>query len=244
MKRLTLIFSLIVLTGLLGGCITIDYGSPYRTIDASGQKEERSYDVESFDTFELKGRMSNLHVYLSQGNTAVRIDADQAYLDHIDVQSSGNMLSVSTDYGMNNRVDLYISTPDLKKIDCIGAASFACEDALAGDSLVMDITGAASGTLDLNYALLDMRIAGAADVTLNGATDEMVVSSAGACNIDGRDLTTQTCRIDLAGAGAIKIRCEEELDATIGGFGTIDYWGAASVSRNSAGIGKITYKGE
>lgn len=249
MKRIVLCCMLFALLACaLSGCITyqIDSLNPIgrNVVEAGGVKDERGYEVDAFDSIRLEGPMTNLHVYLSTGPNSLSVKCDESYFGALDIETRGDKLIISTDRTLLERIDVYVSAPAYTSIDCRGAAELIGVDQLTGDSLKISIAGAADGELDLDYDELEVDIAGAGSLKLKGTADSAYLTCAGACDISARNLTTQTCRIDLAGAGTIEIRCEEELETAIGGIGTVNYWGNPSIRRSGAGFGSITGRGD
>ncbi len=248
MKRKALaLLCFVLIACTLSGCVTLDF-SPrgYRgdaRIKAEGATEERTMDVGSFDSIVIEGNMLDLRVHLSNGENEMRISCDRAYFDSFRLDNNDHTLYVDTEGTMGERIDMYIAAPEFDSIDCRGAAEFSGEG-LAGEDLIIGVAGACSGSLGLDYTEVDVELSGAGSLALSGKTDRLNITCAGACDIRAKELTTRICKVSLAGAGGVEIRCEEKLDATIGGIGTIDYWGSPEVRKVAGGIGTVTRKGD
>lgn len=253
MKRNILcIAALALIACTLSGCITYRVDSfEYRhrngivdnIIDSIGVNEERAYEIEEFDKLMIEGNMTNLHIYLTQGDAGLSVECDTAYFDKLNIRVRDGELQVTTNRFMPERVNLYVSAPEFSAIDCRGAAEITSDTQLSGDALMVDVAGAVSGELDLTYNLLDIKIAGAGEMDLRGEVEEAIISCAGACSISARRLTTQIATIDVAGAGSVEIRCERELNTTISGVGSVGYWGDPSVKNTAVALGVVMRRG-
>jgi len=180
-------------------------------------------------------------MYHSAPSNTVTFEVQPNLMDYITVEESGGVLTVRANtsitwQGTSNTPVLTVSTPSLTRVTHTGAGSFHTIDPIAGESLDLNIAGAATVHAELAVNNLSISIAGAGNLHLFGTADTVDISMAGAGRVEALDLQTRVTSINLAGAGTVKISCSDELKVAAGGVGTVEYRGSPTVDVSRGGL--------
>lgn len=114
----------------------------------------------------------------------------------------------------------------------------------AGALRADELTIAASGGSSLRIAALTAKRlvvagSGALEAHIAGTVDDERVSISGAGSYHGEDLDAQSARVAVSGVGKVVLRVARQLDASISGAGSIDYYGNPEVKQSISGVGRI-----
>jgi len=104
----------------------------------------------------------------------------------------------------------------------------------------LDVLGAVTGRVYVDATAFDVSVSGAANLTLRGTAERLVITAAGAAKIDAFNLEAQHVTVSVAGAAYIDVYAVQTLDASVSGVGTVRYDGDATVTRRVSGIGSIS----
>ena len=102
--------------------------------------------------------------------------------------------------------------------------------------------GAGQTTLThVNGDNLDIRFGGAGSLKADGTVKNLKLNVGGVGSIDTRDLHAANANINLGGVGSVKVWASERLDASVGGVGSLTYYGEPKqVNTNGGGLGSIS----
>lgn len=217
----------IVIALAIGARVVVDNmlssGGEGDSIELSGNRIERSFDLEEFSAIEVTG---GWQIAVTQGDSyAVTVSADEALMEHIVVERQGDALRVGADrwrWSSEGRLRLEVTTPRLSRIDVDGGADVRLSG-VQTDSLRIDIDGAG------NITATDARV------------ERLEVGVEGAANVDFVESSVVNADIRMSGAGNVEITMAGgELAGRIEGVGSVTYGG--EVSRNTIrvdGLGSV-----
>ena len=199
--------------------------------------------VEPFQAISLRGIGI---VEFSQGpETSVEIQAEPDALDLITTTVTGTTLQidtrlVSTKFIALKHPPVYrVSAPDLTAIDLNGAGRALTSD-LKTDHLAVSVDGAGDVRLtNLVVQACRVEIAGAGNVSASGTATDLEVAITGTGNFSGGQLSGETGRVNIAGAGRAKVNIARELRVDIGGVGTVSYLGDPVLQSKIHGLGRV-----
>ena len=102
--------------------------------------------------------------------------------------------------------------------------------------------GAGQTTLThVNGDSLDIRFGGAGNLKADGTVKNLKLSVGGVGTIDTRELHAANADVSLGGVGLVKVWAGERLDASVGGVGSLTYYGdPKSVNTRGGGLGSIS----
>ncbi len=209
---LLLATALILTAGLTTGCdddTRHDFGrvTGPNTIIGSGNVISESRTVGGFRGVALSG--AGRLIIDRNGFDSLTITAEENILPHLTSRVSGGLLELGVEPGKSistRREILYeVSARTLDELHISGA----------GDVELMG--------LDSRNFLTT--ISGAGNVTAFGEADSQDLTISGAGRYDAEGVRSRHARITVSGAGFARLRVSSELDVTISGAGTVEYYG-------------------
>ena len=88
---------------------------------------------------------------------------------------------------------------------------------------------------------LAIHFGGAGSLRAQGSVGTLKLEVGGVGSIDTRELHAANVHVDVGGIGSVKVWASDRLDGTVGGIGTLTYYGdPAIVNTNAGGIGSIS----
>ena len=88
---------------------------------------------------------------------------------------------------------------------------------------------------------LDVSFAGAGTLKADGSVKNLKLNVGGVGSIDTRELHADNANINVGGVGSVKVWAGTRLDASVGGVGSLTYYGdPKTVNTNGGGLGSIS----
>ena len=88
---------------------------------------------------------------------------------------------------------------------------------------------------------LELRFGGAGTLKAEGSVRDLVMHVGGVGSIDTHELHAQNATIDVGGVGSVKVWASNHLDASLGGVGSLVYYGdPKTVNTSGSGLGSIS----
>jgi hypothetical protein len=88
---------------------------------------------------------------------------------------------------------------------------------------------------------LDVRFGGAGSLKAEGSVRNLTLNVGGVGSIDTRELHADTATVNVGGVGHVKVWAGTRLDATVGGVGSLTYFGEPkTVNTSGGGLGSIS----
>lgn len=237
MKRIFHLSVIACVLYLATGC-----GINNKKINGNGNVSTEERNAGAFEELIVSGSM---HVYLSQGPVqAVRVEAESNLLPYIITNRQGDELKVKTEdntsISYTHPINIYLTTPDIKKISMLGSGKIETKDTLRNDDgLKISLAGSGSINIRMNAPEADANIAGSGNITVSGFTQKLDINLAGSGNFKGSDLKSEEAKIKIAGSGSAWVFASVKLSAKILGSGNVHYGGTPSMDNNMLGSGKV-----
>jgi len=215
MKILTLL-SIGLVTGLVGCNLIIVNPN----LKGSGIVKTEKRSLASFDSIDAN-YVGSIQVR-SQGQDSLEISGDDNIIPLIttDVKNGTLYIRPTKGYNPQQKLQIIISTPDLKKFvfDGVGKANLS----------------------NVNNDRLEIVVNGVGDFSASGETKEADITLSGVGSLDAKNLHTVNAKVNSTGVGNVDIYVTGQLDAQASGVGKINYYGSPKiVNRQTEGIGKI-----
>jgi putative autotransporter adhesin-like protein len=201
--------------------------------------EERSPG--SFNSVASHG---SFNVYVSSGNQAVKIEAEDNLLPYIETHVEGSVLHVDTkeNYWLrpSREIKIYVTSPDFKSIRSYGSGDIRGLSPIANSSaLELGVNGSANIKMDVNAPDISAEINGSGDINLTGETKTFNGEIRGSGNVRALDLKSEDATVRIYGSGNADIFASVKLDVHVAGSGDVNYKGNAQVSSSIAGSGRV-----
>jgi len=175
----------------------------------------------------------------------VVLEGNKNYLDEIITEVSGGRLVIKKEnwrIGMNERVTVYITMPEIKGLGVSGSGKAEIEDALKSEALDLSVSGSGKLlTADLNVTDLNCGISGSGNINLggNGNVSKADISISGSGNFFGDSVKIEDLHISVSGSGNCSCNVTGSLDASISGSGNVTYSGSPRLNARVSGSGHV-----
>ncbi len=208
--------------------------------DLSGETSSEARELDGFSQIDMGGSADLL---VTEGASfEIEVTTDSALQEYVTTEVVGDTLRIQQRYsivGASPSVSVSVTVPDLTRLDVSGASEATVRSVTAED---LDISISGAGDIDLaaDAQRLTISVSGAGTVTAHGTVDSGSITVSGAGGIDGEDMTIADAAVSVSGAGSVKVRVRQALDAEVSGAGTIVYYGDPRVTRDVSGAGSIS----
>ncbi|MFA7290017.1 MAG: head GIN domain-containing protein [Melioribacteraceae bacterium] len=192
-------------------------------VRGNGNVNEEVRKVANFNKIYIGGAFS-VKIRIAE-KYSLKISAEENLLGLIRTRVRGDILDIDTKKTLSPRkeVSIYITTPDLKYINCSGANNVYAEG--------------------INSEYFEVNLSGAGNVDLAGKTKKFKAVISGAGSLDAKQLKAEETKIKVSGAASADVFASKNIDAEVSGVGSIDYFGKPEKIRtNISGVGSINQK--
>ena len=203
-------------------------------------KETR--DVSNFTgvSFGLAGNLT-----IKQGlSYQVVLEGDSKYIKDIETTVRNGKLVIRRDnFGMfnNERVNVYITLPELKSLGLSGSGRATVEGTVKTDILDLSVSG--SGKISVPEVMLkemNCSISGSGDINLDGGeVDKADLSISGSGGYAGDKVIIKDFHAGISGSGSCSCYVSESLNAVISGSGNVVYSGNPRINVKASGSGHV-----
>ena len=175
-------------------------------------------------------------IYLRQDSIqTVRVASEGAF-KNVETRVSNGILVVEGGPG----TELYISMPQLEKINIEGKGEIIGQTPFTGDKLNLEIGGDGKMNMEVHYREVKANINGLGKITLSGNANYADFDISGFGKIDAFDLKTVNARTIITGIGKCLIDVSDTLSSSISGSGVVTYKNEPKfINKNVSGLGKI-----
>ena len=234
MKRIIFLSALIFAVTMSAGCAS----------NQSDVKETRNLSGFTKVSFGVAG---NLYINIGPEFKVV-LEGGKKYIDDVITDVSGGKLVIKNEnwkmnnWRMNEKVNVYITMPELTGLGVSGSGKAEVKDAIKTSDLGLNVSG--SGKIyisDLTVSNLSCGISGSGDIILNGSgsCSKADISISGSGNYDGSPLKIGTAEIHISGSGNCSCNVTESLMASVSGSGNVTYDGSPKIDAHVSGSGKV-----
>ena len=214
-----------------------------------------SRDVTGFDRVTLKefGKL-----IITQGEEeALIIESHPDVIDRITTEVKDGELILGLKGGFMDKFSDFISSSlsghqitfnlsvkELRGLSIFGAGSATADD-ISTNELKLKLSGAGSIKMKgLNAGVLSVDLPGTGKIEIAGQAQEQKVTISGAGGYSARKLQTKAAKVHLSGAGKGIVWATDDLDISITGLGSVDYYGEPNLKQNISGLGNVVGLGE
>ncbi|HNY02261.1 MAG TPA: head GIN domain-containing protein [Bacteroidales bacterium] len=235
-KMIPVLFVLAILgtSGILTGC-NVTGG-----VHGDGNVLKETRKVPSFDAIDVSGAFD---IVLRQGATEeVVVEADANLLPVIRTEVVGGTLVIETRKPVHHVTTMkaYITVKNLKHIEASGAVDMETEGQISVPELSIDASGASDSKLEIATQKLALDCSGASKIHFKGSATNLSMDLSGASDIFAYELLTESCDIEISGAGNAQLNVSKKIRASISGAGSVKYKGSPTdINQDVSGAGSI-----
>ena len=207
---------------LLAGSVVLIGGCRLPGIRGNGHIKTEERQVGGFANLDAGGAFE---IEWQNGTPSVRVTTDENLLPYIENEVSGDTLHLRTREHVwpTHGIKVVISSPTRTGARIRGAVKLTAKQ-LSGPTFALESKGAA-------------------EVSLDGNIDRLLVDMTGASQLVADGLQTKTAEISTTGAGDADVTVSETLKIVITGAGKVTYSGnPATIQKNITGAGSIRHK--
>jgi hypothetical protein len=176
---------------------------------------------------------------------SVMLEGDKEYLSEIETVVRDNKLFIrnyNNHFFNNEKVDVFVTLPELKGIGVSGSGSARTESKIKADKIYLNVSG--SGKIyvsDLEADQFESGISGSGDVIINGtgSADKGTVHISGSGSYKGESFEIDHLEVHISGSGSCSCKAGDELNAHVSGSGSVYYYGNPRVDARVSGSGHV-----
>ena len=190
-------------------------------VTVSGNLVSETRELADFHSVSFEG-VGNLFI-TQESPQSVRIETRQSIMPLLKTRVNNGQLNIELEdciTGQIDKLDIFISIPDIENLEIDGVGSITGQNAFDLDNLEIEINGVG-------------------DVTVNGTTDRLEINSSGVGNVHAFELVSNICEVNITGSGNVEVTAETDLDVIISGTGNVYYKGTPSIESNISGSGNL-----
>ncbi|MCR6719977.1 MAG: DUF2807 domain-containing protein [Chitinophagaceae bacterium] len=215
-----------------------------KRINGNGNVVTETHDLTGFTEISVGGAID---LYISQGSSySIKVVTDENLHEFVSIRKDGDELEIRPEHNMNlngsSGIKVYVTCPTIHKLGASGASDIVAETALQGGELSIDLSGASSAKVELDYTDVDLELSGASSAELRGNAKRIAIEGSGASEVKAMDLTTADADVDISGASNVSIFVTESLKAEASGASEIVHSGGARVNSNTSGASSVRAK--
>jgi hypothetical protein len=217
---------------------------------------------------EFTGLKANcaFNIFVSQGqDQMVKIETDENLMSKVVTEVHSGTIEVSCkSIGKATKLNVYITSPKLVRIESDGAANIRSENTLTGPQFTVIAGGASKLNLNLDaegkidYKVREAAVAtikakaveinsetsGAANLKVSGTTAKHAFKAGGASNIKAFELVTDETTGELSGAANAQVLARKKLNADLSGASNLSFYDNGKVKKvNGPGEVHISFEG-
>jgi len=213
-------------------------------VSQSDVKETRNVSGFTKVSFGVAGNL-----YITFGSEfKVVIDGEKRYVEEIITEVSAGKLVIKTDnwkisnWRMNEKVDVYVTMPELSGLGVSGSGKAQVKDAIKTDNLNLSVSGSGNIHISgLTVSDLGCSISGSGNIDLSGEgiVGKSDISISGSGNFSGEPVKIETAVIHISGSGNCICNVTGSLKASVSGSGNVTYTGNPKIDAHVSGSGKV-----
>jgi hypothetical protein len=174
-------------------------------------------------------------VTISDTEEKIEIEANENLHAYIDVYEDGGNLVIKikdkTSIQGSATLKAHITTANpLSVISVSDASQLFMNNNLVTNTILLDVDGASSLHGDINAAEMEVRLAGASDLSLKGATGQLDLFAYDASDLAGLDFVVEDLKCVLEGAAKASLTVNKTIDITAEGASSLTYRGDAVIT--------------
>lgn len=183
-------------------------------------------------------------VYLSEGASNVKIEAEENIIPYIGMHVENGVLHIDTKdnvwFKTRHDVKVYVTAPRFNKVFNSGSGDITGVTKISNDEkLSIDATGSGDMKMEVDAPEINASLTGSGNLTLAGETKKLTAEVTGSGDIEAIDLKSEEAKVQVTGSGDINVYSSIKLEANITGSGDVRYKGEAKVSSTKSGSGDV-----
>lgn len=174
-------------------------------------------------------------VTISDSEEKIEIEANENLHAYIDVYKDGGdlVIKVKDKTSIQGRATLkaHITTANpLQKISVSDASLLFMNNNLETNNMLIVVDDASSMNADITATEMEVRLAGASDLSIKGATGQLDLFAYDASDLSGLDFVVEDLKCNLEGAAQASLTVNQTIDITAKEASSLTYRGDAVIT--------------
>jgi len=229
----------------LSGCKKENMGDCFTS---TGKIVETERYIDPYTSIEI---YDHIDVYITHASKAnMRVRAGKNLLRHIETNVENGVLKISNENSCNwvrsfkKKVEVFITTPELKDIKFYGSGEIRFTNQLSTNQLFVNLFDASGNVhLNVNTSLLELKShTGTGSIYVQGTCEEIVLFMGANGLIDALNIPAQKALAVNVNTGLLKVNARQDLNAQISGSGNIEYTGSPEIQLSQTKSGRLIKK--
>ena len=210
-------------------------------VKGNGKVISKERVLQVFTSIDVSGAAN---IYLTQNDTQnLTIETDENLEPIIITEVKDGVLKIYNKENINNptKLNIYISVKELNNLKVSGANDIIMKNKFKSSFFQINCSGASDLKLNLESTTLNIASSGAGDIELEGSATDVVFDISGASEISAYQFACKNAKINMSGAGSIKINASDNISGKVSGASALYYKGKPSINNLSvSGVAKIS----
>jgi hypothetical protein len=207
----------------------------------AGPLETQKRTVSDFNSIYFSD-VGNLHI--SQGNEySITLKGQEVILEKVKTSVTNNKLVIRVENCFNGdeySLDIYITAPDIEKIEMSGAGNVITETPITTDVFTLIVSGVSEmNPIEVLADSISTIFLGDGMIHYSGNARAHKIVVSGTGEIDAYSLITNSTDITSNGDGDIFVTTSEQLNAVLKNTGSVYYKGNPIVTMEEINTGKL-----
>lgn len=208
-----------------------------KVIKPSGNITTESHNLSGFTGIDISTDFKAIVTFANE--TSVRIEADDNMHPHLEIEVTGNTLSVRHSRGLNIRgketLIAHITVPTLNNIAGSDDALIELKNELKSPTLKMHLSGDSMLNGMLSIGSFDVELEGDSYLTVSGSADNMHAHIKGDSMIKDFDFVVQDLNLSLKGDSMASITVQGKMNINVIGDSVMQYKGTPKIVKQHVG---------
>lgn len=209
-------------------------------IKGDGPTITRTLELESFTS--IRNDLS-ADVFISMGDTQqVIVEGQENIIELLELEVNNGTWNIDLDKNCirnNNGLRIFITLPQVDRIEIDGSGSVISENTLSNSELTLITDGSGEMDIALDVARLITRIEGSGTMQLEGLADDFTIAIRGSGDVRAFNVDALRVDVQVRGSGDVEVTAREFLKVDIDGSGDVYYKGDPELDIRIDGSGDV-----
>lgn len=205
-------------------------------IEPAGKIISKSETLNRFTKVVLFG---GYKVHLSQGKDhKYDIHGDENFINNLRVEVREGVLEISRkEKSKMEDIVITLYFENLESVNMSGGTSLDCLSELHGETISINASGGATGSLLLKYKNIQCDNSSGSNLNIKGTTNEIKIQASSGGHVDASELTSKNSIVEGSSGARIQVNVTEQLTANLSSGANFTYKGNPAVKNVQASSG-------
>lgn len=181
----------------------------------------RYYQTDNFTRIVIG---KQLNITLVQSDSSYLLIKNEDYIpEKFSFTIEEGLLKVNAKGLKNSTIDMEIGTQNFEELYMSGAGDLDTKSKIRGTSIYIELSGASTAKMNLDYNQLTAQLSGASDLIIKGRADSIYVHASGASDFNAFEAINTFVSVQASGASDVKLNADSTIVADISGSSSIKY---------------------